>query len=270
MTDAEAPVAATPTATSFGRRLAAERERLGLSVADVAARLRLHPKQVAAIENETLPALPAAFLRGFVRNYAKELRLDPEPLLAELNQRLQPGGHALAAAPLAAASPPARDQLSRRVVVAGSLAALAAFAVIGWFTTRARRAAEVPAVAPPSMAAPSAPAAPAAAASAPTPEPAAAEPPVAVPTPAPAAASAASDGLRLSFREEAWVEVVQADGRVLLSQLNAAGTERQIEGKPPLRLVIGNASGVEVEYKGRRIDLKPATSRENVARITLQ
>lgn len=267
MTDAEAPAAATPTATSFGRRLAAERERLGLSVADVAARLRLHPKQVAAIENETLPALPAAFLRGFVRNYAKELRLDPEPLLAELNQRLQPGGHALAAAPLAAASPPARDQLSRRVVVAGSLAALVVFAVIGWFTTRARHAAEVPAVAPPSMAAP---AAPAAAASAPTPEPAAAEPPVAVPTPAPVAAPAASDGLRLSFREEAWVEVVQADGRVLLSQLNAAGTERQIEGKPPLRLVIGNASGVEVEYKGRRIDLKPATSSENVARITLQ
>jgi cytoskeleton protein RodZ len=267
MTDAEAPAAATPTATSFGRRLAAERERLGLSVADVAARLRLHPKQVAAIENETLPALPAAFLRGFVRNYAKELRLDPEPLLAELNQRLQPRGDALAAAPLAAASPAARDQLSRRVVVVGSLAALVALAVIGWFTTRARHAAEVPAVPPPSM---TAPAAPAAAAVAPTPEPAAVEPPVAGPTSAPAAASAASDGLRLSFREEAWVEVVQGDGRVVFSQLNAAGTERRIEGKPPLRLVIGNASGVEVEYKGRRIDLKPATSSENVARITLQ
>jgi cytoskeleton protein RodZ len=56
----------------------------------------------------------------------------------------------------------------------------------------------------------------------------------------------------------------------VFSQLNAAGTERRIEGKPPLRLVIGNASGVEVEYKGRRIDLKPATSSENVARITLQ
>ncbi|HXF47063.1 MAG TPA: DUF4115 domain-containing protein, partial [Burkholderiaceae bacterium] len=78
-----------------------------------------------------------------------------------------------------------------------------------------------------------------------------------------------SDGLRLRFREESWVEVAQGDGRVVFSQLNAPGTERQIEGKPPLRLVIGNASAVDVEYKGKRIDLKPATSSENVARVTL-
>ncbi len=76
---------------SFGRRLAAERQRLGLSLGELASRLRLHPKQVAAIEAENLDALPGGtFLRGFVRNYAKELKLDPAPLLDDLQRRSAP------------------------------------------------------------------------------------------------------------------------------------------------------------------------------------
>lgn len=265
MTDVEAPVSPAPAATSFGRRLAAERERLGLSVADIAARLRLQPRQVTAIENETLPPLPAPFLRGFVRNYAKELRLDPEPLIAELNQRLQMRTDASAATPgsnvPAPVPAPLREHVSRRLVLIGGIGALVAFALIGWMASRGDRS-----DAPP----PARGAEPPAVAAAPSPQPepaAAAQPSAAVPLPP--AEPVADDGLRLRFREEAWVEVTQGDGRVVFSQLNAAGTERQIEGKPPLRLVIGNASGVEVEYKGKRIDLKPATSGENVARVTL-
>lgn len=265
MTDVDAPVSPAPAATSFGRRLAAERERLGLSVADIAARLRLQPRQVTAIENETLPPLPAPFLRGFVRNYAKELRLDPEPLIAELNQRLQTRADALAGTPgsnvPATAAAPMREHVSRRVVVIGGVGALLAFALIGWISSRGDRGDAPPPVRvaePPAVAA----------APSPPPEPAAATEasgsvPLAPSEPVP------GDGLRLRFREEAWVEVTQGDGRVVFSQLNAAGTERQIEGKPPLRVVIGNASGVDVEYKGKRIDLKRATSSENVARVTL-
>jgi hypothetical protein len=33
--------------------------------------------------------------------------------------------------------------------------------------------------------------------------------------------------------------------------------------------VIGNASAVVLDYKGKSIDLKPVTSGDNVARITL-
>lgn len=261
MTDVEAPVAAAPAATTFGRRLAAERERLGLTVADIAARLRLHPKQVAAIENETLTALPAPFLRGFVRNYAKELRLDPEPLIAELNLRLPPGD-AFARAPVVRRSALSHERLPRRLTMIGAVGALVAFALIGWLAPRGDRS-----EAPPTSARVAEPPV-AAAATAPQPEPAAAaETNAAAPVPSPE--PAAYDRLRLRFREEAWVEVTQGDGRVVLSQLNAAGTERWIEGKPPLRLVIGNASAVEVEYKGKRVDLKPATSSENVARVTL-
>jgi cytoskeleton protein RodZ len=63
--------------------------------------------------------------------------------------------------------------------------------------------------------------------------------------------------------------VTQSDGRVLLSQINEPGTEQRVDGKAPMRLVIGNASGVSVDYKGKPIDLKSVTNADNVARITL-
>src|SRR5262249_41619272 len=129
----------------------------GLSIDEVAARLRLHPKQVQAIESETLPALPAPFLRGFVRNYAKELRLDPGPLVAELNARLgpQPGEPQRGAA---GSSPAGRsgpsDHGSRRFVVGGVLIVLVGLAVVGGLATRTdgKRAEVVPAPAKPAAA----------------------------------------------------------------------------------------------------------------------
>ena len=283
MTEIEAPrpeedvVAAAPeVAATFGRRLAAERERRGLSIEDVAARLRLHPRQVQAIENEALPALPAPFLRGFVRNYAKELRIDPAPLVAELSARLGPQSGAQQGTESSTSSVPrlmAGDFASRRVVVGGVLAALVALAVLGWLATRGdRRRVEVPP--PVKSAEPSAP--PVVPAAAAMPETSKAEPvqPPPVEAVAPAAATPSSappsfDGLRLTFREQSWVEVTQADGRIVHSQINAAGSEQRIEGKAPLRLVIGNASAVSVDYKGKPVDLKAVTSPDNVARITL-
>ena len=62
-------------AAGYGARLAAQRERAGLSVTDVAATLRLHPNQVRAIEQEDLTRLPAlAYVRGFIRSYARVLK----------------------------------------------------------------------------------------------------------------------------------------------------------------------------------------------------
>ena len=51
------------------------RERLGLSVADVAAQIKFAPRQIEALEADDFKHLPeAAFLRGFVRSYAKILQ----------------------------------------------------------------------------------------------------------------------------------------------------------------------------------------------------
>lgn len=64
-------------------QLRAEREARGLSLSQVSAQLKLTPRQIEAIEHGDLSALPgAAFSRGFVRNYARFLQLDPAPFLA--------------------------------------------------------------------------------------------------------------------------------------------------------------------------------------------
>ena len=78
-----------------------------------------------------------------------------------------------------------------------------------------------------------------------------------------------SNRLVFRFEEEAWVEVIDAQGRHLISSLNAAGTERSVRARPPLSLVIGNAQHVRVTYDDREIDLKPHT-RVEVARFTIQ
>ena len=105
--------------------------------------------------------------------------------------------------------------------------------------------------------------------------------PVAAVVPAPAApgnavpsgaAGAATAGaprvLLLRFTEESWTEVRAGDGRVLLSQLNRAGTEQRLAGRGPFELVIGNPGGVRLQQDGASVDLAPHT-RQNVARVRL-
>ena len=73
-----------------GAILAAERQRQGLSIEDVSNRLRFRPYQIEAIEREDYSKLPqGAFLRGFVKNYARLLALNPDRLLAALEEHLQ-------------------------------------------------------------------------------------------------------------------------------------------------------------------------------------
>ncbi|WP_426163100.1 RodZ domain-containing protein [Pseudoduganella sp. R-34] len=70
-------------ASAPGAALAAAREAMGLSVEQVADQLKLAPRQVVAIEQGDFDALPnRAVTRGFIRAYAKAVRLDPAPLVA--------------------------------------------------------------------------------------------------------------------------------------------------------------------------------------------
>ena len=76
--------AAIPAA-SLGRTLREARERLGLSVADVANQIKFATRQIDALEADNFQQLQGAtFLRGFVRSYAKILHLDAQPLLEQL------------------------------------------------------------------------------------------------------------------------------------------------------------------------------------------
>lgn len=69
-----------------GSVLRSAREALGLSRREIAEALNLLESTIVAIEDDDSARQPEpVFLRGYVRNYAKLLRLDPEPLVAALN-----------------------------------------------------------------------------------------------------------------------------------------------------------------------------------------
>jgi cytoskeleton protein RodZ len=72
----------------------------------------------------------------------------------------------------------------------------------------------------------------------------------------------------LAFARDSWVEIKDANGRTLFSQLNLAGTQQVIEGRAPFEVVIGNAAYVTLHYREAPVDLKPYTKAE-VARLSL-
>jgi cytoskeleton protein RodZ len=74
---------AAPAGEVPGKTLAAQREAMGWTVEQVAEQLKLAVRQVVALEAGDYAALPGpAVVRGFVRAYAKVLKLDAAPLVA--------------------------------------------------------------------------------------------------------------------------------------------------------------------------------------------
>jgi cytoskeleton protein RodZ len=69
-----------------GGALRLARENQGLTVQDISSRLRISPKQIEAIEADNFAILPEpTIVRGFIRNYAKQLKINAEPLLDAYN-----------------------------------------------------------------------------------------------------------------------------------------------------------------------------------------
>ncbi len=131
----------------YGYALAQARVRAGLSVEQAAVCIRLHPRQLQAIENEDLAALPAAaYIHGFIRNYARELKIDPAPLLEDFNAKLKLKGldaASLQPGPLEGVRVQTLDERGwRHLVLAGIVVALVFAGLIGaWIAhSRAREA----------------------------------------------------------------------------------------------------------------------------------
>ncbi|MBS0307753.1 MAG: DUF4115 domain-containing protein [Proteobacteria bacterium] len=86
--DAISPAAKDASAVAVkaagpGAQLAAQREAQGWTVEQVASQLNMATRQIHALESNHFAALPGmVVVRGFLRSYAKLLKLDPAPLLA--------------------------------------------------------------------------------------------------------------------------------------------------------------------------------------------
>ncbi|MGG7604348.1 RodZ domain-containing protein [Massilia sp. BKSP1R2A-1] len=72
-----------------GKTLQSQREAMGWSVEQVADQLKLAPRQVVALEAGDYASLPSpAVTRGFVRAYAKLLKIDAAPLVAMIEMNM--------------------------------------------------------------------------------------------------------------------------------------------------------------------------------------
>jgi cytoskeletal protein RodZ len=72
------------------------------------------------------------------------------------------------------------------------------------------------------------------------------------PAPEPAATphAKAQSSVTLRYSADSWTEVYDASGARLFYDVGAANSVQTVVGTPPLRVVLGNASGVSVEYNG--------------------
>ena len=75
--------------------------------------------------------------------------------------------------------------------------------------------------------------------------------------------------LQLTFNEQSWTEIFDAGNQRVFVGLQEPGTQATVEGEPPFRLTVGNASGVELRYLGEEVDLLGYAGSNNVARFTL-
>jgi cytoskeleton protein RodZ len=78
-----------------------------------------------------------------------------------------------------------------------------------------------------------------------------------------------ADAVQITTEESCWVEVADAEGRLLYGDLNQAGDELEVIGTAPFQVLLGKASASTLRFNGQVIDLEPHTTREYTARLTL-
>ena len=295
------PEAAAPKVSGVGDLLRAQRERLGWSVPDVAANLKIRRVMIEAIERGRFRDLPGlAYALGFVRAYAELLGLDSGEIVKrfraeatgieehrELNfpqplgESRLPGGFAISAAMLAAviaygvwyATSFTNDGVPQRVTAVPDR--LAALAVPAHDPTPPPT---VPAPAP-SIAADSSqvvvPVAPAPPVASPVVPPTPPREPIIAALPPPAAPAepttgkvygeTASPDVRIVIRvqADAWVQVKDPAGNILFDRVLKPGEAYKAPNRPGLLLRAGNAGALEIKVDGKPA---PAIAKGNTIR----
>jgi cytoskeleton protein RodZ len=89
-----------------------------------------------------------------------------------------------------------------------------------------------------------------------------------LPTEATTSRPVATMRLALQFRQESWVEISDANRRLLFG-LQREGYRREITGEPPFNLLIGNANGVTLTVDGEPFDVPVSGLRGKVARFEI-
>jgi cytoskeleton protein RodZ len=245
-----------PDVYGCGQRLREARMAAGLTIDDVAARLKMPVRVVESLEAEDWQRLGAAvYVRGQLRSYARLLGLSTDTVHAAVAPvepvDLVPRTYVPRVRILA-------EQFARRLVY---MVITAAIALPVWLATRPHLGTEPVASAPLDVPASS------------DGQPAVAQRPAPyVASLAPVAQRVAGVPARrelvIALEGESWVELRARDGAVTESALLPAGTERRLPLDAVGMVVLGNAGAARLRIGGEPVDLAPYL-RANVARFTV-
>jgi cytoskeleton protein RodZ len=257
-----------------GSDLRAARERLGWTLPAISEKLRIRLPFLEAIEDGRIGELPGnAYAVGFLRMYASAVGLDADEIsrrfraeAADVNRKTE----------LAFPAPvPERGVPAGAVVLLGVVVVVLAYA--GWYRFSGDRRATVeqiqpvpdrlatlapvtpPAPVPAAPARPVTPPSPAVTDTAPVPRPVIPTPILVPIPPIPVAAAPSTpapvvspDGTRIVLRakSEAWVQISDKQGNVVLNRTFRAGETWPVPPKQALFLTVGNAGGTELLVDG--------------------
>ena len=279
---------------SVGMQLAYKRQQNGWSIDDVANQLKLAPRQIQAIEADDYAALPTIVMtRGYIRSYAKMLGLDPATILPSTVPVMPVKTQILGKQPTSATIfSESRLLLGGRNRIPynwifGAIALVLIGILVAEFGGFSSLRRPFGATAPVSAAnhvedgVPSSqvntPAAPASnshtviateSVLAPLDAVIAAVKPQEATAAIPAALAGANI-LKLTFKQDSWVEIRRADKKILFSRVGKGGSTETFDIDQPVSVVIGNLAGVDVTLRGEAVDLKAGT-KNNIARLNLK
>lgn len=241
---------------TIGLVLADARNQAGFSQEEIARQMNLMVGTIQALEEDDFENLPGpTYVRGYLHMYSKLVGLNAGPLIRIYNEQ-HPAEPEY--------QPASRPNRRRRAVVLWT--SVAVIVLAGGYvllqapdpqpSVQVTGPAEVPGESParPEETLEVAPETPEA-----TEVPEVSEVPEAPGVPEVAdAGMPVPDGnlevLTMTFMDDCWIEIRDADMQLLLWDLMRSGAALQIEGKAPFEVLLGNSPGAVIHIEGKRFD----------------
>ncbi|WP_370387054.1 helix-turn-helix domain-containing protein [Snodgrassella alvi] len=277
-------------AVTLGALLSQARKQKGLSVGEVAERLKLPARQIEAMESGSYKGLPeAVFIKGFLSSYARLLELD-ESEFKQYLQQIFPSGQRYStsdsskvlSSELDFQDKPQRRHFPRWLIALLVLIIIGAV-VYAWQSKSTSENAKQAATASQEVSAQTAsisdiaasnirvvpmPASEQVSSTASTTVISASQSQEAnTNTNASQPVAADSEALLIKLENKSWLQVSDKNGKVLISQVVDAGSTQQFSGSAPYKVIIGYTPGASIKFAGKDVIIPQNKKRTAVVMV---
>lgn len=248
-----------------GELLRSQREMLELSVQHVADTLNLTMHFIRALESDSYEKLPGdVFVRGYIRSYARLVRLDPDQLI-EIYDAFGDKKQARKQEAIKRYTRRRRDKNRPWVIMSGVAFVLVALAL--WFFNQGPKSVDSLSSDSPDSSGGEAIVSPvdqsigdiAVFEESLTPD---AENSLLINWPG-------DDRLEIIFAEQSWVEVAHEGSDQTYQQTQQSGDHLRVSGSAPFLVSLDNATAATVIYNGRSLDISNNIRSDNSARLNV-